>query len=268
MAEESGKEEIKDFLKVLRPQYVNKILEQLFDVLECDDMGSVIVLPDEKWRGIFKAVGLSEGQQPKLLNALNEWRRKKNLEPLDVNAFMRGGTEKPQLKKNRVALLVHFQPSKPVEANPESSKEPTKPNIQNNEEIKEEKPKCEKEPFPKDSEKAKEPPLKDDEKAKEPSLKDDENAKEHLPKEKPKELVPKRVEPEEQPTPAKSESKSKPGQNILNSEKNATDEDVKDGATPVKKKGEYEHGKVEKKKEYGKVANVNSRSDTVAFDLK
>ncbi|ETO21096.1 hypothetical protein RFI_16109 [Reticulomyxa filosa] len=258
MAEEPGKEEIKIFLKVLRTQYVDKILEQLFDVLECDDMESVVVLPDEKWRGIFKEVGLSEGQQPKLLNALNEWRRKKNLEPLDVNAFMRGGTEKPQLKKNRVALLVHFQPSKPVEANPESSKEPTKPNIQNNEEIKEEKPKCGTEPFPKDSEKAKEPSLKDDEKAKEPSLndentkepplKDDENAQEHLPKdEKPKEPVPKQVEHEEQPTPTKSESKSKPDQNILNSKKNTTDEDVKDGVNPTKKKENMSTEKSKKK---------------------
>ncbi|ETO32805.1 variable membrane protein precursor [Reticulomyxa filosa] len=145
--EDPGKAEIRDFLRILRQQYVDKVLEQLFDVLGCDDMESVVVLPNEKWRNVFKKAELVEGQQSKLLRALNEWRQKKDMKPLDVDGFMRGDTEK-------------LQSEKPVETNLESSKASTKEKPENGNEI----------------------PSKDDEKAKESTPRQVEAEKQIIPK--------------------------------------------------------------------------------------
>ncbi|ETO12351.1 hypothetical protein RFI_25025 [Reticulomyxa filosa] len=95
MAEDPGKQEIRSFLKILRPMYVGRILDWLYDYYECDDMESVVVISREQWSRIFKEVGLLEGQQVKLLNALNELRIKKDLKPLNIGDFREEGAEKP-----------------------------------------------------------------------------------------------------------------------------------------------------------------------------
>ncbi|ETO06408.1 hypothetical protein RFI_30988 [Reticulomyxa filosa] len=97
MAEDPGKQEIRSFLKILRPMYVGRILDWLYDYYECDDMESVVVISREQWSRIFKEVGLLEGQQVKLLNALNELRIKKDLKPLNIGDFREEGAEKPEL---------------------------------------------------------------------------------------------------------------------------------------------------------------------------
>ncbi|ETO06656.1 hypothetical protein RFI_30736 [Reticulomyxa filosa] len=102
MAEDPGKIEIKKFLQVLRPKYVDIVLEQLFNVLECDDMESVAVISAEKWRSVFKEAEVAEGQQAKLLNALNEWRKNKDMKPFDVETYIKGEAAKPQLNTKNV----------------------------------------------------------------------------------------------------------------------------------------------------------------------
>ncbi|ETO12882.1 hypothetical protein RFI_24493 [Reticulomyxa filosa] len=101
MAEENpGKEEIREFLKILRPENIENVLNALYDDAQCDEMECVINQDSDEWKSVFENAKLAPAQQKKLLIKVNESRKEKKMEPLSIKDSV---WNKSKLnKKNRV----------------------------------------------------------------------------------------------------------------------------------------------------------------------
>ncbi|ETN99042.1 hypothetical protein RFI_38445 [Reticulomyxa filosa] len=100
MAEENtGKEEIREFLKILRPENIENVLKALCDDAQCDEMECVIHQDSDEWKSVFKNAKLVVAQQRKLLSEVNKLRKSNKMDPLSMKDSVWNNTSKLNKKK-------------------------------------------------------------------------------------------------------------------------------------------------------------------------
>ncbi|ETO16704.1 hypothetical protein RFI_20635 [Reticulomyxa filosa] len=114
----AGKESIRSFLSVLRPAYVETVLTELFDNIACDDTEAVASLSSNRWKILFKKIALPEGQQKKLIDAVNKLRLRASLPYFLVETTM---SESKKKNNTLTFFKIRLCIAKSANPNPSSS---------------------------------------------------------------------------------------------------------------------------------------------------
>ncbi|ETO18997.1 hypothetical protein RFI_18243 [Reticulomyxa filosa] len=109
MAEENpGKEEIREFLKILRPENIENVLNALYDDAQCDEMECVINQDSDEWKSVFKNAKLVVAQQRKLLSEVNKLRKSNKMDPLSMKDSVWNNTSKVIFSQKDWEVLKNF----------------------------------------------------------------------------------------------------------------------------------------------------------------